>query len=87
MQSTINYKKEHDKVLLYAVDKLPGSLCDELISFIHKNNLYVINEIRIKRDSFATLIVSVSSAALTAITPKLRMILIHNSTDNIFFII
>ncbi len=58
MQLKIEYRQEYDKALLYSLDKLPGDLCDELLTFLNKNNIYTVNEIRIKAYSYISLIIN-----------------------------
>ena len=56
MKFTINYKRELDKSLLYLLEKLPIHIGTSISKFCEENGYPVINEIRMKKNSFIYLI-------------------------------
>lgn len=58
MQCKIKYQREYDKALLFTIDKLPCDFSEKLESFLEKNDIYTVNEIRIRASSFVCLMLN-----------------------------
>ena len=56
MKSEILLQKDIDKILMYCLDKLPCDIKHKIIEFLDTNPYKSINEIRIHKNSFITLI-------------------------------
>lgn len=56
MQVLISYKEKISPALLYALDKLPGEIREGILSFISRCDIKRVNEIRIKKQGYISLI-------------------------------
>lgn len=52
MKYSINFKRELDKTLMYLLEKLPSHLRTSITEFCEESSYPVINEIRMKKNSF-----------------------------------
>ena len=86
MQCKIKYKKEYDKSLLYAIDKLPYTFSEKLKLFLEQNNIYTVNEIKIMASSFVFLLINQESLKTNIIINKdeIEEIVLHLCGGSIY---
>ena len=70
MKLEFNIKNKLDSSTRLVLDKLPEKIKNQLLDYISKNDIIVINEIRIKADSYITLIVDQRNIATTVFVSK-----------------
>lgn len=86
MYCFIDYKEQTDSYFTYILDKLPTDISKKIKEYQEKNNLFNINEIRIKSNSYLSFLINSKTVTTDIFVYKdeIEKIIFHLCTGSIY---